>query len=132
MKEIKLLSGAVLKITLSPFAESKALYQAILDEFKGIEIKGNPEIGEIFKNMVCMGFSSRKIESALEVCFKRCTYDCGKGALKIDKDTFEPAENRQDYTQVCIEVAKENIAPFMKSLFAEYQQLLSIVQPVPA
>lgn len=131
MKEIKLQSGAVLKITLSPFAESKALYQAILEEFKPIQISSTSDMAELFKNMVCVGFSSKKIDSCLETCFKRCTYDSGKGDLKIDKDTFEPEENREDYIQVVLCVVKENITPFLKSLFAEYQQFMLNIQSVP-
>ena len=34
MKEVKLPSGAVLIIRLSPFSDSKALYQAVLKELQ--------------------------------------------------------------------------------------------------
>lgn len=127
MKEINLKSGAILRITLSPFAESRALYQAILDEFKPLNIGAEKEFAQLFKDLVCTGFSSKKVELCLETCFKRCTYDNGNGPLKIDRDTFEPEEHRQDYIPVCIEVVKENIMPFLKGLFAEYQQFLAIV-----
>lgn len=132
MKEIKLPSGAILKITLAPFSDAKALYQAFLEEIKNIEVSSKEDFTSLFKNIICVGFSSKKIESCLEVCLKRCTYDYGKGDLKIDKDSFEPVENRGDYMSVCIEVAKENILPFMKSLYAQYQQLLAILPDAPA
>lgn len=132
MKEITLSSGNVLKITPGSFAESKALYQAILEEFKTVELKASSDVAEIFKNMVCVGFASKKIDMCLDNCFKRCTYNCGKGDLKIDKDSFEPVECRQDYVQVCVEVVKENIEPFLKSLFAEYKHFMSIVGSVQA
>lgn len=131
MKEIKLPSGAILKISLSPFADSKALYQAILEEFKSVPVSGKSDLAELFKNVVCTGFSSKKVEMCLETCFKRCIYNCGNGDLKIDRDTFEPEKNREDYIQVCIEVAKENITPFLKSLFAEYRQFMAITPSVP-
>ena len=132
MKEIKLPSGAVLKIQLAPFSDAKALYQAVLEEIKLIEISSKEDLTSVFKNLACVGFSSKKIEQCLEVCFKKCLYNSGKGDLKIDKDTFEPIENRGDYLFVCVEVAKENILPFMKSLYAQYLQFLAILPSVPA
>lgn len=132
MKEIKLPSGAVLKITLAPFSEAKALYQTVLEEIKEIEISSKTDMASVFKNLACIGFSSKKIEACLEVCFKRCTYNAGKGDFKIDQNTFEPIEARNDYMAVCMNVAKENILPFMKSLYAEYQQFLAMLPNVPA
>jgi hypothetical protein len=132
MKEINLPSGAILKITLAPFIDAKALYQAVLDEIKSINIATNPDMASVFKDLACIAFSSKKIEQCLEVCFKRCTYDSGKGDLKIDQNTFEPVEARSDYMAVCMNVAKENILPFMKSLYAEYQQFLAMLPNVPA
>lgn len=132
MKEIDLPSGALLKITPASFSEAKALYQAVLEEIKGIEISSKEDLTSVFKNFACIAFSSKKIEQCLEVCFKRCLYNCGKGDFKIDKDTFEPIENRVDYMSVCVEVAKENLMPFMKSLYAEYQRFLTILPDVPA
>ncbi len=130
MKEITLKSGAILKITLSPFAESKALYQALLEEFKTLNVGGERQLVQLFKDLVCTGFSSKKVEQCLEICLKRCTYNNFPGVeigSKIDKDTFEPEANRQDYIPVCIEVVKENVMPFLKGLFAEYRQFSAIV-----
>lgn len=132
MTEITLPSGAILKITIAPFAEAKALYQAVLEEIKQVDIKSNTDLASVFKDLACVGFSSKKIEACLEACFKRCTYNSGKGDLKIDKDTFEPVEARIDYMAVSLAVAKENILPFMKSLYVEYQQYLAKIPSVPA
>lgn len=121
MSEHKLPSGAVLKIQVAPFSDSKALYQAILEEMKGVVVTKDTDMSSVFKDVACIGFSSKKIEAALWKCFERCTYDSGKGALKIDSDSFEPVKSRDDYMAVCLNVAKENIAPFVKSLFAEYK-----------
>jgi hypothetical protein len=125
LKQVKLDSGATLGITPSPFLDAKDLYQAVLRELRGIPIKTKDELGELFKNFFVVGFSSLDVERCLWKCFERCTYDGGKGALKIDKDTFEPVEARQDYMKVCLEVARENIDPFVKSLYAEYRTLLA-------
>jgi hypothetical protein len=125
MKEIKLPSGNILRIVPAPFAVSKALYQAVLREMKGVALDSKMELSTLYKDLFCVGFSSREIEACLWECFKRCTYDCGKGDLKIDDSTFEPTETREDYLVICMEVAKENILPFGKSLFAEYQKALN-------
>lgn len=121
MNEVSLPSGAILKIQVAPFGESKNLYQVFLDELKGLKVDPSAEIDvNLFKDLFCMALSSRKIESALEPCLKRCLYN----ESKIDKDTFEPVERRDDYLTVCFEVAKENILPFTKSLSQQYAHIL--------
>lgn len=120
MREVKMPSGATLKVAPAPFAAAKALYQAVLEETKHVPIGSKTEMASVYKDLICIGFSSPKIEAALWECFKRCTYNGGKGDLKVDADTFEPVEARNDYLTACMEVAKENIHPFVKSLYAEY------------
>jgi hypothetical protein len=132
LKEIKLPSGALLKINASPFAVSKALYQAILKECKEIDFNSKMEVSTLYKEIFCTGFSSPEIEKCLWECLKRCTYNDGKGDLKIDDQTFEPVANREDYMKVCIEVTKENVLPFGKSLYAEFQLILATTENTPA
>lgn len=116
MIEKKLPSGAVLKLSLAPFAEAKELYQAVLSEVKNVKTSMDQEIDiNMFKDLLCTGFSSKKIEDAMAPCLRRCTID----GLKIDEQTFEPEERRQDYVIVYWEVARANIFPFLKSLYAE-------------
>lgn len=126
-KEVKLPSGAKLKITPAPFDDARALYQAVLKELKPISIAGKPDV-ELYKDLFCAGFASKEIEDALWVCFARVQYCDTRGDLKIDKDTFEPVKARDDYMQVCMEVAKENILPFVNSLYAEYGRFLAEMQ----
>lgn len=120
MREVKLPSGAVLKITPAPFSTSKALYQAVLRELRAIHLDSKVEMSSLLKDVFCAGFSSAEVETALWECMARCTYNSGKGDLKIDADTFEPLPCRDDYVKVCAEVAKDNVLPFVKSLYAEY------------
>lgn len=131
MREVKLPSGAVLKIGAAPFAVAKALYQAVLNELKAIQIDSKTQVASIYKDLFCVGFSSKEIEACLWECFKKCTYNDGRGDLRIDDQTFEPIERRDDYMQVCMEVAKENILPFGKSLYAEYQKALTMIEDTP-
>lgn len=124
MREVELPSGAMLKITPAPFSDSKALYQAVLSELKDVSLGSKTEFGDLYKTLFCVGFSSKTIERCLWECFKRCTHN----DVRITLDTFEPLECRDDYMKVCIEVAKDNIGPFGKSLFAEYQHALSMIE----
>lgn len=127
MKEFKLPSGATLGVKAATFAESKALYQAVLREAKGVTVNSKTDMAAVYKDLFCIGFSSPEIELALWECLKKCTYNSGKGNLKIEQTTFEPIEARDDYLTVCMEVAKENIHPFVKSLYAEYGQVLKMI-----
>jgi hypothetical protein len=128
MKEVTCPSRAILKVNLAPFKDAKALYQSVLKEARGVSMESGTEMAVVVKDMICAGFSSLEVERCLWECLKRCTYDSGKGDLKIDDGTFEPEASRDDYIFVCVEVAKENIFPFVKSLYAEYQRYLSMTE----
>lgn len=126
---VTLPTGAQLEITVSPFAPAKALYQAVLEELKGLNLDPTKEIDvNLFKDFFCTGFASKKIEACLWECMKRATYN----GLKVSDDTFEPVEAREDYIQVCFEVAKANIAPFLKSLYAQFGPILAKLQSAQA
>lgn len=129
MKEVKLPSGAILKITLSPFAISRNLYQAVLEEAKGLKFDANQEIDvNIYKDLFCTALASKKIEACLDECMKRVLYK----DVKVTSDTWEPVEARDDYLMACFEVAKENIEPFMKSLYAQYSHIFQQLVKGPA
>ena len=122
-------SGSELKITVGSFAESKALYQAILEEAKDLKMDAQAEVDvNLFKDLFCTMMSSKKVESALWGCMRRVTYN----GLKITESTFEDVEARQDYFEVCFEVAKENILPFTKSLYAKLSPILDKLKTNPA
>lgn len=130
-REVQLPSGATLRIALSPFAESKNLYQAMLREIQKIEVSVKMEMGDLCKNLFCAGFSSPEIEALLWKCFERCAYrgpKVGDQFMKIDTDTFEPADARADYFSVCVEVAQDNVDPFMKALIAKFKLALAMMQ----
>lgn len=133
MKEVQLPSGAILKITVAPFKDSKALYQAVVEELKAIKIDAtvemNPAINITFyRDLLCTLLPSKKIEAALWECMKRSLYNDNR----MSEATFEPVETRDDYLYACFEVAKENILPFMKSLYAEYAPLLGKAASSPS
>ncbi len=123
MKEVKLPSGAALKISEAPFSDAKNLYQAVLDEMRAVNFGFDSDLTAVFKDLACIGFSSKKVDAALEPCMKRCLYN----GLKIDTSTFEKSEARKDYVSVCVAVLKENIEPFMNGLYAEFQTFLKMM-----
>lgn len=124
MTDIPLPSGAVLKIGLVPFSDAMALNEAIAEELTKIAIDSETEMASVYKDLFFIGISSPKIKSALWKCMGKCIYNSGKGDLKIDKDSFEPEEARQDYLTVCTEVGKRVIGPFVKSHSAVFFLIL--------
>lgn len=123
-KEVKLPSGATLTITLAPFADGKALYQAVVAEAVNVKLDRNAEVYDMLKNIICLGLASKNIEMAIEKCMEKALYNKGK----ITPDTFEPEANRDDYLAVCFEVARANISPFVKSLYAQYKPFLDALK----
>jgi hypothetical protein len=127
---IKLPSGAELKITLSPFAVSKDLYQAFLVEMKNLKMDPKQEIdANFFKDIFCVAFSSKEIEEKLFKCMEKTMYDTTQLKSKAEiESAFEPESARDDYFQVCFEVAKANIMPFTKSLYAQYSHIWELLK----
>lgn len=127
---MKLPSGAELKVTLSEFMVSKALYQAIAEEAKSLKLDPKAEVDvNLYKDLFCSALSSKRIEECLWECMKRATYN----GVKITPDVFEPEDARDDYIVVCMEVARINVLPFMKSLYAQFStvlpELMQFLQP---
>lgn len=122
-------SGAILKISLPPFAEAKALYQAVLEEVGNLKLDPKEEVDVNFwKGIFCTGFSSKKIDAALSTCMKRALYN----EAKISDETWEPIAAREDYLPACFEVAQEAIQPFMKNLYAKFSQLQGMITVGPS
>lgn len=120
MTKITLPSGLELQITPAPFADAKELYQAFLEELKQMKLDGATNIDHNFiKDLFCVGFSSKKIEDKIWKCLNRCTYD----KSKITLDTFESEQARSDYFDILFEVAKVNVMPFTKNLYAKFSQI---------
>lgn len=118
-------SGAKLEIQLAPFADSKALYQAFAAEATRLKVDPTVDIDvNLFKDIAAVSLSSKAIEAALTVCMKRCLYN----GAPITADSFEPVEAREDYLPACMEVAQENVAPFMKSLISQWKAQAGKIQ----
>jgi hypothetical protein len=129
MRTVKLPSGAELKIGLAPFSESNALFKAVGAELKSLKVTFDTELDvNLLKDIVCSAVASDKIEGCIWDCMKKCVYNDSR----ITKETFEPEEARQDYYVALLEVAKENLIPFTKSLSAQFADILKKINPAQA
>lgn len=124
-KEVTLPSGSKLIITLASFKEAKELRAAIFDEAKGLGIFSTDELNvNLYKNIICSLVASKRIDDALNACMKRVVYN----GHKINEDTFEAEEARVDYDDICFEVAKANLLPLVKSLYAKLMELMGAMK----
>lgn len=120
MRKVSLPSGAELIVNEAPFADAKALFQAVASEMKGLQFDAKKELDTGFmKDLLCTAIASEKIEECLKKCLIRSTYN----KEKITDAIFENnTDARKDYLTVCYEVAKENVYPFLEGPFAGFFQ----------
>jgi len=120
LREHKLESGLTLRIQPASFAKAKQLFDAVSVEIKDQNMDATQEIDINFIKGVLLGLvSSPKVEAALWVCMENCLYK----NERITVSTFEDMDARADYLEICYEVAKENVYPFMKNLYAKYKPM---------
>lgn len=129
MKTVTLPSSRKIEITLAPFPDAVKLYQACAAGMLSVDLKGTGDTAAwcLQKDLFCLALCSPAIDSATWECLKRCTYE----GQKITKDSFEAAEAREDFLDIAFEVAKENLAPFMKTLFAQFKAMSEALDPLP-
>lgn len=121
MKDITLPSGAKLSLGISPFVDSRELYQIASKELIPLKLDVKEEIdANFFKNVACSLLSSKEFEEALWKCFEKCLYN----RERITEETFEPEKAREDYLEVCYLVAKANVSPFMNALMQKYSEII--------
>lgn len=124
IKTITLPSGGVLKVHVAPFADGRSLYQAVAEEVKSLRLDPKQDVDVmLYKELFCVAVSSKKIEAAIWQCMKKALIN----DAPVTEEYFEPVEKRDDYLQVCLEVTRENVAPFMKSLYAAYQPIFQML-----
>ncbi len=123
IKEFTLPSGAVLGLNVAPYADAKALAQAILVEAKGISFGEDTDHLGLTKDIICSALSSKEIEKCALKCMSRCTYN----GSRINNDTWEPVEARGDYVIALYRVIEENITPFLNGLLPDFQQMKGVI-----
>lgn len=114
----------IIEIRIASFAESMELKNAITGALadKGVKLEGldikdalNQDVEAVLPtliNAVLTIDSNKRVQDALAVCMKRCSYN----GESITMDTFENEEARGYYYPIVVDCLKANLAPFLKSL----------------
>lgn len=125
MREVKLESGATLKIYPSTFGDARKLFKVMVAEAQKLEVLSlTPEqmLESLWKNTL----ASDAVEQAVQACLVSCVYfRPGQKELKVDEDTFRDQATWSDFLPVCYEVVKENVLPFMKGLSVGFGKMLA-------
>lgn len=121
MRKHKLLSGKELRIQPARFRQSKHLFDMIAQEIKSLRFDPKAEFDINFVKDTALGLvASEKVEQAIIACMENCLYE----NQKVNVELFEDNEARQDYLEICFEIAKENALPFTKNLSSKFEPIL--------
>lgn len=124
-KKVTMPTGAKLYVVASSFENSWALFQAVTEEYKKLDIAVSKEFDMTFiKDVFCIFMSSKLIQEKLWACMDKALYNDSR----VTVDTFEDEKAREDYLAVCEEVAKKNLAPFTKDLYSKLSAQLGLVE----
>jgi hypothetical protein len=129
METVTLPSGAVLKITLSPFDVAKRLFQKVILfqlAMKDVQLAdGKDAVADAddqvkTRKLMVAALSSSEVEAAILECFPRCLLNTGGADGPLTPKSFEKPEMWGDYLVACAEVGTANFLPFVKSLSSGY------------
>lgn len=117
---VTLKNGALLTVSLAPFADANRLLKAIARELAQVNFDlGDLDLKEIsgkdinvLKNAVFQLIQSDLVEAAVLKCAEKCLYN----NQRITADTFKEESDRQAYLPVVWEVMKANLSPFFAGL----------------
>jgi len=133
MLEFTSKNGAKVKIELSSFKNAfelkNSIEKALLKE--NIDVANiDIDIGKVKENKVDFAMisslskyimvidSDENVHKSVFKCLERCLYN----DFKITEETFEPEKARADYYEIVINCIKENLSPFLKTLFSELKE----------
>lgn len=118
-QEFKAPTGAKVVIRPAPWSAAKLLKRAIENR---VGISGIPSMNapveQIFTTFLRVD-SCPEIERTLFECLQYCT----RGGQKIVEETFDDVEAREDYYEIAIACAKENLGPLVKGLRSKLSEL---------
>ncbi len=129
-KEFTLASGAVLSVTVAPFADAKRLQNEV---FKTIDGRSLSAMTMLELSMLVS--SVETVESAFFKCAERALYSVdGAPGVKVTRALFDDpaigAKAREDYQEIFTRVLEVNVRPFTKALVSVSSIFLSsIVTP---
>lgn len=123
MLEFETENGASVKISVAPFRDTMELKNAITREVassganldvENFSFDSDIDPMTVFRIAASVD-SSEAVYTALFKCLARCTYN----GEKITEKTFEAVEARENYYEIALKCAEENLRPFFKGLFAK-------------
>ncbi len=117
---VTLKNGALLTVSLAPFADANRLLKAIARELALVSFDlGDLDLKEIsgkdinvLKNAVFQLLQSDAVESAVMKCAEKCLYN----NQRITSETFAAETDRPAYLPVVWEVIRANLSPFFAGL----------------
>lgn len=132
----------LLKVTPASFRDAKDLEAALgaalaksQIDLSGLDVNEkdimntdltNDMLGQILKSALTV-LCDRKIEDALFKCANnRVLYN----KEKINEDFFDEVANREMYYPIMFEIAKENVGPFVGSLFSQFGGLTKAIESI--
>ena len=128
-----------LRITPASFSDAQDLQRAVGTAINMNKIKLDGDINDNLLdsnvssetisdiiNVIISTAISKEVEAALFKCAERAVL----GTAKIDRDFFEPVENREYYYPIMIEILKVNLSPFFKGLSSSSGGLLEKVTSI--
>ena len=135
MEEITLKSGNVLKVNVAPFIDAIRLTNIVAKAFsqRGLDFKIDRDTELKFETLFnknpdafVKGLADIVFEEfVMNVVFKcaeRCIYVKRGVSLKINPDTFEDEEAREDFYEIMYKIAYANIKPFFANLLTVLNQ----------
>lgn len=120
----KLPSGAELSITTATFERALELFKAYSEELGKLKFSEDMSTLALEKNMFATLIDSNRIENALKECMKSVRID----GLEVTQEYFKDPERWADYVEVCLEVARDNVNPFMKNLSVRFPVAAEILR----
>lgn len=125
MRKVTLKSGKEVELGRAPFKEARALFSAFAEEMRGLKFDPGAEMDiDFIKNLLCTGVYSKKVDDALWPCMIKSNYM----GVKIVQGTFDQEGAVEDFLEISYLVAWENVSPFLKNLYAQYESVLKEVK----
>lgn len=125
--EIKVKSGTAVIINPAPFEDALALNNAVGNPVLGLNVDIKPDFdldsAANFHYMTVVA-SQAAVQALVMKCLVRCTYN----GQKITQATFEAEGAREDYFEIAVACVRENLAPFVASLFSQFSVLVEARQ----
>lgn len=129
MSEFIASSGAKIKINPAPFVDAMGLKNALARQLASADLKIDFDVEKdldlsSLTSAILAVDASADVYKAIFTCLGRCSYN----GERINELTFEPVESREDYYEIIIACARENLSPFFKNLTSKLSPLVAKIQ----